>query len=1000
MKIYTTRLTGAAWILVTLFWATGNLLWAAMPQQTINGTVTDTQQNPIPGVSIRLLYSNTGTQTDMQGTFSLSAQATDTLLISYIGFKTLRLRVGTQTRFSIQLQQDITTLGEVTINAGYYNTTRREQTGNIARVTAAEIERQPVTNPLAALQGRMPGVFITQNTGVPGGAFQIQIRGQNSLRAEGNAPLYIIDGVPISSDDLGDSRTAVALPGGVSPLNSIDPNAIASIEVLKDADATAIYGSRGANGVVLITTKKGSAGSTQFNLGYRYGISTVQSHLELLNTQEYLEVRREAYANDGITEYPANAYDVNGTWDPNRYTDWQEVIIGNKAKYLDINGSLSGGTEHLQFRLGGNYHRETTVYPGDYAYNKIGVQTRTSYISTDNKFNASLSGNFTYQTNNLPEMATLMTNIYQLPPNAPALYKADGSLNWEGGTWQNPFAVLENNYNSDSYNLIMNTQLSYQLVKGLELKTSLGYTNTYFLDQYIQPSTSANPAFGYTPAQSSIRKNQLIRNSWILEPQLSYTLNFNDFKIQSLVGSTFQSNTASQLHLFGLGFSSNRLIKNLSAADRQFISTDTETNYKYIAVFGRVNFSLRNRYFLNLTARRDGSSRFGPGKQFSNFGAVGASWIFSSENGIRDLAFLSFGKLRGSYGITGNDQIGDYQYLDTYSLSASSYNETTVLEPSRLFNPDFSWEMNKKLELALETGFFKDRLLLTAAWYRNRSSNQLVGIPLAGTTGFSLIQANLDATIENRGWEFTLQSKTINKADFSWESTLNLSITRNELLAFPDLESSTYSNRYVIGEPLNIRKTYNYEGLDPETGLYQFTDYNEDGQLTFQDDREGITDLNPVYYGGFQNSLRYKGFTLDFLFQFVKQQNYNALYSLGQPGRMGNTIPEAFDRWQQTGDQSTYQAFSTGANRPLYLRYLNYNQSNAMITDASYIRLKTLALSYSLPENLIPGVNCRITVQGQNLLTITDYKGFDPESIYPNSLPPLQVFTTGVQLNF
>ena len=1000
MKILTTRLTGAAWILVCLFWATGNLLWATTPQQTVSGTVTDAQKNPIPGVSIRLLNSNTGTQTDLDGAFSIQAQPSDTLSISYLGFKTIRLPVGNQTHYTIVLQQDITDLGEVTINAGYYNTTRREQTGSIARVTAKEIERQPVTNPLAALQGRMPGVFITQNTGVPGSGFQIQIRGQNSLRDDGNQPLYIIDGVPISADNLGDTRTGIAFPGGVSPLNSIDPNAIASIEVLKDADATAIYGSRGANGVVLITTKKGNSGTTQFNLGYRYGTGRVQSHLELLNTQQYLEVRREAFANDGISEYPANAYDVNGTWDENRYTDWQEEIIGNTAQYLDINGSISGGTQRIQFRLGGNYHKESTVYPGDYAYNKLGIQTHTQYTDQTDRFQAKLSSNFSYQTNNLPEMATLLTNIYQLPPNAPALYNPDGTLNWEDGTWQNPFAILEKDYSSDSYNLIMNTQLSYQILKGLELKTSLGYTNTQFSDQYTEPSTSFNPAFGYTSEFSSIRKHQQGRSSWILEPQINYNLDLNGFKIQSLVGSTFQQTTTSQLHLFGLGFSSNRLIENLSAADRQFISTDTETKYKYSALFGRVNFSLLNRYFLNLTARRDGSSRFGPGKQFSNFGAVGASWIFSSEEGINDLAFLSFGKLRGSYGITGNDQIGDYQYLDTYSLSASSYNETTVLEPSRLFNPNFSWEINKKLELALETGFLKDRLLLNAAWYRNRSSNQLVGIPLAATTGFSLIQANLDATIENNGWEFTLQSKNINKADFIWESTINLSISRNKLLAFPDLESSTYANQYVIGKPLNIRKTYNYEGLDPETGLYQFTDYNEDGQLTFQDDREGITDLNPVYYGGLQNSLRYKGFSLDFLFQFVKQQNYNALYSMGQPGRMSNTLPDVFDRWQQPGDQTTYQGFSTGANRPLYSRHVNYNQSNAMITNASYIRLKNIAFSYTLPDRLLPKLNCRLTVQGQNLLTITKYKGFDPESSFSNSVPPLQIFTTGVQLNF
>ena len=1002
MKNKTTRLTGVALPGLLCLFMSLSALWAsASPlQQQVTGRVTDTNDNPIPGVSISLINSNTGTQTDLDGAFELVASPQDTLRISYLGFKTLTLPVGNQTTFTIVLQQDITDLGEVTINAGYYNITRREQTGSIARVTAEEIERQPVTNPLAALQGRMPGVFITQNTGVPGSGFQIQIRGQNSLRDDGNQPLYIIDGVPFSDSDLGDYRTGIAFPGGVSPLNSIDPNAIASIEVLKDADATAIYGSRGANGVVLITTKRGNSGTTQFNLGYRYGTGRVQSHLELLNTQQYLEVRREAFTNDGISEYPANAYDVNGTWDQNRYTDWQEEIIGNTAQYLDINGSISGGTERIQFRLGGNYHQETTVYPGDYAYNKLGIQTHTQYTDQTDRFQASLSSNFSYQTNNLPEMATLLTQIVQLPPNAPEVYTTDGSLNWENATWSNPFAILENEYQSESPTLVVNSQLAYKLLPDLEFKTNLGYTQTHFSDQYIQPSTRFDPAYGYTAERSRIRKHSSKRNSWLIEPQLTYTHSWKDLTLNALVGSTLQKNNASQTHLYGIGFSSNRLIENLSAAERQFISLDNTTTYKYAALFSRINLSYRNRYFLNLTGRRDGSSRFGPGKQFSNFGAVGAAWVFSAEEALADLPLLSFGKLRGSYGSTGNDQIGDYQYLDTYTLTGSTYGGVSVLEPSRLFNPDFSWETTRKLELALETGFFDDRLLFTAAWYRNRSSNQLVGIPLPGTTGFSSVQANLNATVENRGWEFNLTTIPLNGKKLYWETSLNLSIARNELLEFPNLEGSTYANQYVIGEPLNIRKTYQYEGVDPETGFFQFTDFNQDGVFSAQDDREAYQNLNPSYFGGFQNSIRYQGLTLDFLFQFVKQKNYKGQFLTGYPGAMGNQVPTVLDRWQEPGNQASYQQYTTGYTIDALLGYLRYNQSNMMITDASYIRLKNVALTYRFPKKWIPGLDCAITVQGQNLLTFTKYSGFDPESIYTNSIPPLRVFTTGVQLNF
>ena len=705
MKIYTTRLTGAAWILVAFFWATGNLLWAAMPQQPIRGTVTDTQQNPIPGVSIRLLNSNTGTQTDLEGAFNLNATPSDTLVISYLGFKTLTLPVGNQTKFTIALQQDVTALGEVTINAGYYNTTRREQTGSIARVTAEEIERQPVTNPLAALQGRMPGVFITQNTGVPGSGFQIQIRGQNSLRTDGNQPLYIIDGVPFSSEDIGDASTNVGIVGGISPLNTIDPASIASIVVLKDADATAIYGSRGANGVVLITTKKGSAGDTRFQVSYRYGVAQVTSHFDLLNTQQYLEVRREAFANDGITDYPANAYDVNGTWDENRYTDWQKVFIGGSAAYTDVDASVSGGSEQTRFRLGGNYHRETTVYPGDFAYQKLGIQSHVGHTGLDGKLSLDLSNSFSYQRNSLPG-TSLLSNILRLAPNAPKLYTEEGDLNWENSTWTNPLSQFEKTYSSDTYNLITNLKISYQILPGLLVSSSFGYTDIRFNDELAQPHTQYDPALGYDSSRSMITKSQNFRKSWIAEPQLNYTKQIKDFKLDVLAGTTLQNQISNALQYAGLGFSNNNLISNLGSANAVAIGNDTHTQYKYSALYGRINLAFQDRYYLNLTGRRDGSSRFGPGKQFSNFGAVGAAWVFSAEEALTESEILSFGKLRGSYGSTGNDQIGDYQYLDTYTLTGSTYGGVSVLEPSRLFNPDFSWETTRQLELALETGFF------------------------------------------------------------------------------------------------------------------------------------------------------------------------------------------------------------------------------------------------------------------------------------------------------
>ncbi|MEH6705550.1 SusC/RagA family TonB-linked outer membrane protein [Galbibacter orientalis] len=976
-----------------------NFFDLAVYQHRIKGVVTDSGGTPVQGASVRIKGTSTGTFTNSEGVFYLEATPTDVLILSYIGFKKLEVIVGSSEELSLVLEEDVTDLGAVTVNAGYYSVKERERTGSISSISAADIEEQPVTNVLATMQGRMPGVYITQDSGVPGSGFQIQIRGQNSLRSDGNMPLYIVDGVPFTTQSMESFYTGEAVPGIINPLNNIDPTSIASIEVLKDADATAIYGSRGANGVVLITTKKGVAGKTRFQIGYTYGLGRVANFMDLMDTNTYLEMRREAYANDGIITYPANAYDVNGTWDQNRYTDWQEVLIGGTSDIIDATGSVSGGSEHTQFLVNGNYHKETTVYPGDYAYNKFGLNSSINHSTHDEKFKVHLTAGYTIQNNNLPGLS-FMTDIYQLAPNAPALYQEDGTLNWENSSWENPYSVFETSYESKTNSLISNLLLSYEPIDGLEFKTSLGYTNNQFFDQMLRPSTVYDPAYEITSEFSNAYKNQVHFNSWIVEPQVSYKKEFSAFKTQLLVGGTFQKQVSSQLVHSTSGYASNSLLGNMTAASFINIATDDQTEYKYNAIFGRLNTSLFNRYFINITGRRDGSSRFGPGRQFANFGAIGIAWLFSEESWLENLNFLSYGKLRASYGTTGNDQIGDYQYLDTYTISGNSYNGIAVMEPSRLFNPSFSWEENKKLEVAMETGFIKDRLFLTVAYFKNRSSNQLVGIPLPGTTGFSSIQANLNATIENKGWEFTLRSEQFKNEDFSWSTTFNLSVNRNRLVSFPGLETSTYSNSYVIGEPLNISKVYQYEGLDSQTGLYQFKDFNDDDLLTRENDREAIIRFDPDFFGGIQNSIRYKGLSVDFLFQFVKQDRYTGEHSMGMAGRMGNQLNLLQDRWKQPGDIATFQPYSSGANSELRSRYLNYSQSNAVLDDASFIRLKNIAISYQLPRNILHGVTCSIVLKGQNLLTFTDYEGLDPEANFTNSLPPLQVLTTGIQLHF
>ncbi|MFH7000965.1 SusC/RagA family TonB-linked outer membrane protein [Flavobacterium bizetiae] len=966
-------------------------------QHQVQGTITD-GSSPLPGVTISIKDKpQTSVISDYTGQFSIFASPHDTLVFSFMGFKTTSVPIQGRNNLNIELQYDATALQEVRINAGYYSVKESERTGSIARITAKDIESQPVTNVLATMQGRMAGVNVTQTTGVPGGGFEIKIRGQNSIRPEANNPLYIIDGVPYASDPIGYEQTSTIFPTfTTSPLNSINPDAIESIEVLKDADATAIYGSRGANGVVLITTKKGKEGKTKFSFSASSGAAKVTRLVKLMNTAEYLQMRRQAFANDGKTTYPESAYDINGTWDQNRQTNWQKKLIGSTAAISDLQGSISGGSSSTQFLFSGNYHSESSVFPGDFRYRKGGGQLNLNHQSADNKFRLVFSAGYNAQENDQPAN-DFTTDSRTLAPNAPALYDAEGNLNWENGTWENPLRMLAAKYLSNTKDLLANATVSYEILPSLILRSSFGYTDLQHAESRINPSTIYNPSYGYTSAVSNLVLNNTTRNSWIIEPQISWEKEIGRGKLGLLLGGSFQQQNTSRLFQSATGFSSNSLIYDLASATYQQVLLSDETLYRYQAFFGRANYNWNDKYILNLTARRDGSSRFGSGNQFANFGALGAAWLFYHEEFLKKSSWLSFGKLRASYGTTGSDQIGDYQYFNTYNSSGVGYDNTIGLQPSGLFNPYFGWEVNKKLEAALELGFLSDRIFLTAAWYQNRSSNQLVGIPLPGTTGFTQIQANLAATVQNRGLEFTLRTVNITSADFNWTSTFNISASRNKLLAFPNLIGSTYQNKYRIGEPLNIQLRYHYTGLDPQTGLYEFADPNNDGKISSPDDRQTVVNLNPDYFGGLQNQFRYKHWRLDFLLQFVKQRNL-ALDN-GLPGYMSNQPRRVINNWQEAQDPGPYQIYSAGYNPQAVLAQSRYGMSDGVIVDASYIRLKTLAITYDVPLN-IKTVQCAVMLQGQNLLTFTPYKDGDPEFTNAGYLPALRIITAGVQLTF
>lgn len=983
-------------LLNTTAW--GATLTIFMQQPQVKGAVVDQNQTPIAGVTVQIKNTNIGVVTDFDGTYTIDAKATDILIFSALAFETQEVLVGKQTTINITLNEDVTTLDAVTVNAGYYSVSEKERTGNIAKITAKDIELQPLINPLQALQGRMAGVVITQPTSIPGAATNIQIRGQNSLRPDGNYPLYVIDGVPVVSSPIAGSGL---LGLGIDPLNSINLSNIESIEILKDADATSIYGSRGANGVVLITTKKRSQGKTQMDFRMYSGIGKVSNKIEVLNTQQYITMRNEAFMNDGIEPTTNNAPDLT-VWDQERYTDWQEVLLGNTSYITDTQLSFSGGSNHTTFLVGGAFHKETSVFPEDFGYKKFNANANINHNSEDDKFHLNVSVNYGQDINDLFSSGAIIQSAVLLSPNAPALYNEQGELNWEGGTWTNPLSDLRKPQQIKSNNLIANTSLSYEVWEGLSVKTNLGFTKLDSKSISKNPISSSNPDYWDTMINYS-NFNNTTRQSYIIEPQLLYTNKFGKLKLNALAGMTFQHAENNHVSGLGVGYTDENFIGNLAMADNVYVQQQDDIQYKYHAIFGRVGLNWNGKYLLNLTGRRDGSSRFAPGNRFANFGAVGAAWIFSEESFIeKNLSILSFGKLRASYGTTGSDQIADYGYFDAYEPSLGEGG----LYPSQIGNPNYSWEVNKKLEFSLSLGAWNDRVILSSSWYRNRSSNQLVGYTLPAFTGFTSIQANMDATVENSGWEFELTTRNINLEKFSWNTSINLTIPKNELIDFPNLEQSSYAYTYRIGSSLNSIFLYKSLGVNPETGLFEVEDINGDGSYNV-DDRTIVKDMGQQYFGGVQNNVRWKNFHVNFFFEFVKQPGRNHLsWFQIPPGRLasagGNQPIEVMNRWQQPGDISNMLQFSTSNT------YTSYNRaatSDLSLTDASYIRLKTLTLAYQLPTSILKKMSleqCQLYLHGQNLWTITDFKGKDPalRNGSLTALPPLRTVSLGMQLTF
>ncbi len=976
---------------------------------TVTGKVTEVDGVPLPGVSVVVKGTTRGVATNFDGDYQISVPNTQSVLVfSSIGYMEQEITVGNQTTINVTLQESISQLDEVVLNAGYFSVEKKLSTSSIEKVTSTEIEQQPVTDPIQALQGRVAGVSINQRSGAPGRGFSIQIRGQNSLRNSafdnGNLPLYIVDGIPFPSTSLSSPDNNAFFPG--STLNTLNPNNIESIEILKDADATAIYGSRGANGVVLITTKKGRSGKSKVTFDISSGLGQITNKMDLLNTEQYIMMRNEAFANDGV-QPTARDYDLD--FDPNKFTDWQDFLLGGTAEFTDIFSSIEGGNEDFQYLFGLGYQRQTTVYPADFAYQKGSGVFSLNHSSPNKKLNVGLSVNYSYDVNDDPNQDPTRIALRK-PPNAPDLIDENGDFTFLDnnlGIRQNPLADFGTTVKTTNSNLIASLNVDYELLPNLRLSSLFSYNNLVFDETEIFSFNSLDPTRFGNPGGFLDEANATV-NSWNIEPKLNYGLNLGKVDLNFLVGSTFQNSRTDRIRTRGEGFQDEVFLNNPAAASNFSVSSFIDEITRFTSVYGRVGINWDDKYVLNLTGRRDGSSKFGPGNRFGNFGSVGAAWIFSNEKWLENSKVLSYGKLRASYGTTGNDQIPNFQYLDSYSQvpSADNYLGVSVIEPTRIGNQEFSWETVRKLDVAIELGFLPNRgLNLEANYYQNRSSNQLIGFPIPSITGFSSFQSNFPALVENRGWEFTLSANIFNNANFSWSTNLNLTIPSSELLEFQDIERTAFDLSYEVGESLFIiANALQFNGVDPETGIFDYEDVSGDGTLLdFPNDFLPLADRQEDFFGGLENNFRYKNFEIGFLFQFVKKIGESYIDSFRTPGGYGNQPTVVLDRWREPGDITDVPQFTQAFGDAGLAYALGRSFGENRFEDASFIRLRNLNIGWNVPDRFVKQLKMqelKVYLNAQNLLTFTPYRGLDPESANYVLVPPLRIITTGVRLTF
>lgn len=964
--------------------------------RVITGKVTDQKDgSPLPGVSVSVKgVASIGTQTDISGSYSLSVPATAKILIfTFIGYTPAEIAIN-KVVINASLLVDAKQLTEVVV-VGYGTQSRRSLTGSISKIKGADIENIPVPSLESAIQGRTPGVYIQAQNGKLGQGIQVRIRGASSVSA-GNQPLYVVDGLPITVDDFSTNGAST------NPLVDLNQNDIESIDILKDASAAAIYGSRASNGVVLVTTKKGKAGDTKVTYNQYYGFSKPTREREFLNSEQYVTLLRLAGAAGGysttsvearLKRYAAGNDDYK-TYKVN--TDWQKEITQH-APVQNYNLVLSGGTDKTKFYISGTYNNQKGFLIGN-AINQYSLRTNISNQATkwlEVGANLSLSRTKNYRLDNDDAFST-PEQVVALSPITPAIDPRTGltsgaldpatSLpNASFPIYFNPLLNAQNSYfNTVDYRNLGNLYAQVKLLPSLNFRSEVGVDILNSSeDSYSGSLTSRNSG---TPNGSGFNSSVTAVN-FNTNNFLQFIKDIGKSNINAVGGMSYQRQQNDLNSITGNQFPSDAYKKLFSSADITNGISKTAA-YSLLSYFARANYKYDEKYLLSLSGRIDGSSRFGANHRYGFFPAGSVGWIVSEESFMKKQQLVSELKLRASYGITGNSEIGNFPSRGLFT--EFGYAGVAGARQTQLPNPDLKWETTAQTDVGLDIGFFNGRLTGQFDVYLKKTKDLLLNVQIPGTSGFTTITQNL-GKLQNKGFEMQIDSKNIVGNGITWSTSFNFSVNRNKIT---DLKGQVIKgsgdgvNRAVEGQPLGIFYTVEFAGADPANGdalYYKNTDLGggKRDRATTNDYNEAtpvvVGDPNPKFIAGLNNTVSYKGFDFSFLLQEVngdKIYNGGGQYmSVGFNNGADNQTIDQLQSWKKAGDITRVpEARLFGGN--------GVSPSSRYLSDGSYLRLKNIVLGYNFPKGVLEKIklrSLRIYAQATNLATWTKYKGWDPE---------------------